>query len=800
MEQLNSGPRRYWLGGKRKSEQDRFFKQALNSSVWEAGDAKNWQACWFTGMPKVSQFRKAGPERKINHIPGNNSLTVKSRLHDTVSALRERLCDQFGPGHEAVSRLGFLPNVYAMPQDYHALQQAALDDPDKRWILKPKNAARGKGVRVIRDVAGVPMEESWMVQEYLPKPHTMHQRKYVLRLYVLVAGIEPLRVYLYQQGFAKLASAPYDINDIDNLYSQLTNPDINALNTDADVPVEFVDLDRYRQWLRDSGHDDEVLFERIRDLVTLTVIAAVEPMRRRTAEYGADPRGCYELLGIDCLIDDELNPWILECNLSPSLGVCAGPESGGRIEEQVKADLVADMVSLVGLNGSASAPAARDPAERIRLEAEREYARAGGFQRLYPNADAERYLPFFSLPRLADMVLADAVKGAPVKRPRVRRRYATEVITDDRLALYDAHSGRLYRLNETASFIWLMAMEGADPDSIAEKLASSAAVNAGVAPDQWAIRNAVWNCLADWAHPGLLIQQGEAGSMHGEIPLRTRTSRPAHKPKPAPFQASLACGAQRLEFHTDSRPVAARLAAMLSPLQTESGSLAAPRLEVVRDTPGYTLIFDGEVIASQLTLAAVGPVLCAYLARQAAADGEMVLDAGFVPGRDENAGSLLFASAGLGDGFALHFANYHGRGFARGLRFDTPCFDHARVIGLPGQSDDNLIPANRACLSRSHVVETVIIPRHENAPRENKIQTLSVGEALSELLPACFLANGEPLDAETLMVFVDWLSQRHLYSVDISDYETASEALTVYLDTPPVEGPDFSYLIHQTKR
>lgn len=790
MEPLNSGPRHYWLGGKRKPEQDRFFKRALDASVWEAGDAKDWQACWFTGMPKASQFRKAGPERKINHIPGNNSLTVKNRLYDTVSALRERMCEQFGPDHETVLRLGFLPKVYAMPQDYHALQQAALDDPGQRWILKPKNAARGKGVRVIRDVAGVPMEESWMVQEYLPKPHTMRQRKYVLRLYVLVAGVEPLRVYLYRQGFAKLASAPYDVNDIDNLYSQLTNPDINALNTSADVPVEFVDLDRYRQWLRDLGHDDEVLFERIRDLVTLTVVAAVEPLRRRTAEYGADPRGCYELLGVDCLIDEELNPWILECNLSPSLGVCAGPESGGLMEERVKADLVADLVSLVGLNGSASAPAAPDPVERIRREAESEYARAGGFQRLYPNADVERYLPFFSLPRLADIVLADAVRGAPVKRPRLRRRHAVEVMTDDQLALYDERSGRLYRLNETASLIWLLAVEGVDPDGIAGELAVSAA-NAGAAPDRWAIHNDIWNSLADWAHTGLLIQQGDAGSMPDAIPLRTQISKPAYKPRldTFPFQAPLTCGAQRLEFHTDSRPVVARLQAVLSSLQAEPGSPASLRLEVVRDTPGYALIFNGEVIASRLTLAAVGPTLCDYLARRAAADGEMVLDAGVVPRLDEKVGSVLFAGAKSApeDGFALHFANHYGRGFFRGLRFDTRSFDRASVIGLPGRSDGGLTPASRTGLSGSHIVEAVILPRHALAPRENIIQPLSVGEALGELLPACFLASGEPLDAETLLGFADWLSRRPRYSVDISDYETAIEALMHYLETLPVE-------------
>jgi len=187
MAQKQSGARRYWSGGNRKPEQDLFFEQALKAAHWQPGDAEHWDACWYTGTPEVSQFLRAGPARKINHIPGNNALFLKDRLYGIVSALRDRQEEQFGSDHEHVARLNFVPRVYSMPEDYHALQQAALDDPIRRWILKPKNASRGRGVRVLRDVAAVPMENNWMVQEYVANPHTMKERKYVLRLYVLIS-------------------------------------------------------------------------------------------------------------------------------------------------------------------------------------------------------------------------------------------------------------------------------------------------------------------------------------------------------------------------------------------------------------------------------------------------------------------------------------------------------------------------------------------------------------------------------------------------------------------------------------
>ncbi len=238
-----------------------------------------------------------------------------------------------------------------MPRDHQALQLAALEAPEARWIQKPTNASKGKGVRVLRDVAEASVARDHLVQAYLDRPHTIRGHKYVLRLYVLISSLTPLRVYLYRQGFAKLASEPWDPEDADNPYSQLTNPDINALNTRAEVPVEFIDLERYRAWLRDQGHDDARLFARIEDLVALTAISGVDGLRARSAEVGADPRGGYELLGLDCLVDADLKPWILECNLSPSLGTCAAPEDGGLVEERIKGELVHDMLSLVDVAG-----------------------------------------------------------------------------------------------------------------------------------------------------------------------------------------------------------------------------------------------------------------------------------------------------------------------------------------------------------------------------------------------------------------------------------------------------------------
>lgn len=62
------------------------------------------------------------------------------------------------------------------------------------------------------------------------KPHTVDGFKYDLRLYVLIVGMAPMRIFLYKEGLARFATAKYERpNDknMKNLFMHLTNYAIN---------------------------------------------------------------------------------------------------------------------------------------------------------------------------------------------------------------------------------------------------------------------------------------------------------------------------------------------------------------------------------------------------------------------------------------------------------------------------------------------------------------------------------------------------------------------------------------------
>lgn len=598
---------RFWCGGRRDAAQDEPFLNALDEGRWTAGDADNWDACWYTGMPRPATFSQRRPGTWVNHIPGNNCLTIKSALARTLAIARARQIAEAGPDSDTARRVDFAPETFPLPDAYHSLQTAAAAEPAQRWILKPRNSSRGRGISILPDAALAPGDRAHMVQRYLDRPHLIRGHKYVLRFYVAFTSVEPLRVYLYDEGFAKLASHPYAPDDITDLYSHLTNPDVNATNTESESPVVFIPMSDYRPWLREQGHDDAALFDRLHDLVRITTVSAREYMRRRSATLNADTRRCFEMIGLDVMVDADLKPWILECNLSPSLDVCAAPQDGGTAEAEIKPRMVRELVDMMGFNRAVSDDAAfADPAERIVAETRGELSRAGGWLPLAPTPTPEDYLPFLPLPRAADIVAADAMAGYEVPRPVLARHRVEEIIDDDTLWLHCRQDGKMYQLNDTAAWIWLQAVRGANPDTIAAEMASRSGMTD--AANRWEVRRLVWDQLADWVELALLRKTGPGGVPDAPDSFsEDRQSFVARQPLSA-APVFLRAGAARIRVDPGDSLAAARLTSAFTQ-DCGAAPVSGPgdEIAVLRRTGGYALARDGEIVLPQTSLAGLAP-------------------------------------------------------------------------------------------------------------------------------------------------------------------------------------------------
>jgi tubulin polyglutamylase TTLL5 len=172
-------------------------------------------------------------------------------------------------------------------------------------------------------------------------------------LYVAVTSFDPLVFYLYEEGLTRFATVKYDQNlkNIKNICMHLTNYSLNKKN-EKYVRCNDPDVEDYgNKWtmsallryLNAQGKDTFTLMMQIEEAIIKTLLAVESPLASATRMFVPNRNNCFELFGFDILIDEEMKPWVLEVNLSPSL------DCDALLDIRVKSNMVSDLFTLTGI-------------------------------------------------------------------------------------------------------------------------------------------------------------------------------------------------------------------------------------------------------------------------------------------------------------------------------------------------------------------------------------------------------------------------------------------------------------------
>jgi hypothetical protein len=97
------------------------------------------------------------------------------------------------------------------------------------------------------------------------------------------------------------------------------------------------------------GYDVAKLHQQISKIVVMTILPIVPLLVHNYNTYLSEDdqgRTCFELLGMDVLIDQKCKPWLLEVNHSPSFSIDTP------LDLKVKEALITDTLKLVGVSPS----------------------------------------------------------------------------------------------------------------------------------------------------------------------------------------------------------------------------------------------------------------------------------------------------------------------------------------------------------------------------------------------------------------------------------------------------------------
>ena len=68
-----------------------------------------------------------------------------------------------------------------------------------------------------------------IASQYISNPLLINKLKFDLRIYVLMSGVNPLKIYRYTEGLVRFATQEFTLKDI-NKFTHLTNYSINKNN------------------------------------------------------------------------------------------------------------------------------------------------------------------------------------------------------------------------------------------------------------------------------------------------------------------------------------------------------------------------------------------------------------------------------------------------------------------------------------------------------------------------------------------------------------------------------------------
>ena len=103
-------------------------------------------------------------------------------------------------------------------------------------------------------------------------------------------------------------------------FTHLTNYSINKGNKEfrkyekEEMQGTKWSFTAFKRVLKNNKVDDRMLFSRIKELIVKTFHAVESTMAAAFTQFVSHRSNCFQLFGFDVLIDERLNPYLLEVN------------------------------------------------------------------------------------------------------------------------------------------------------------------------------------------------------------------------------------------------------------------------------------------------------------------------------------------------------------------------------------------------------------------------------------------------------------------------------------------------------
>eukprot|EP00347_Sterkiella_histriomuscorum_P008760 403343857 len=322
------------------------IKGVINTNGWrETKQPGKGHIFWYGN--RLSETDKALVRSRnvwYNRYVGGSFLSYKRTFSQLLSLAQRLYPKDFSE---------FIPKTYYFPEDFQAYQEKLLQNQENEdeitYIAKPSKGFGGHGITLIQkesDLLGINKEviKDMICQEYIDNPLLIENKKFDMRLYVLLKNINPqIELYLCEEGMARFCTEDYEpptSSNLKDLFSHLTNFTLNKDNENYVNNEDFEEEDNGTKRLVSNvlkilskspiKCDVDDLWSRIQQIVVKSFLVImpylknqfnIEFSQNSTIPLDEVNKNVFQLYGIDILIDEDFNPWVLEINSNPSFNI-----------------------------------------------------------------------------------------------------------------------------------------------------------------------------------------------------------------------------------------------------------------------------------------------------------------------------------------------------------------------------------------------------------------------------------------------------------------------------------------------
>ena len=153
----------------------------------------------------------------------------------------------------------YLPESFIYPSQKKLIDSkfhSYIYDPKDVWLFKPARSLCAQGIQILEDYQQIKKAKYkyYLISRYIMNPMLIKNKKFDMRAYVLVTGMNPLKVYFYRDGYLKIPVNNYTLE-----YSHIRDGCVHITTSDTKGKEYKYDTDIYDE---NSNFWSYLFFER----------------------------------------------------------------------------------------------------------------------------------------------------------------------------------------------------------------------------------------------------------------------------------------------------------------------------------------------------------------------------------------------------------------------------------------------------------------------------------------------------------------------------------------------------------